>query len=50
MARLVSPTGITVNVGDAKAEQLQSVGYKPADGPKSEKAPEKKPASKSTAK
>lgn len=28
MARLTSPTGITVNVSDEKAEQLKSVGYK----------------------
>jgi len=26
MPRLTSPTGITVNVGDEKAEQLLSVG------------------------
>lgn len=43
MPRLMSPTGITVNVSDEKAEQLASVGYKAADGEK--KAPAKKPAS-----
>lgn len=47
MPRLTSPTGITVNVGDEKAEQLLSVGYKPADGAKSGKTPAKKAAAKS---
>lgn len=28
MPRLTSPTGITVNVSDEKAEQLKAVGYK----------------------
>ena len=27
MARLTSPTGITVNVSDEKAAQLKAVGY-----------------------
>ena len=45
MARLTSPTGVTVNVSDEKAEQLKSVGYKASA--KSEPA---KPAAKSSAK
>ena len=45
MARLTSPTGVTVNVSDEKAAQLQSVGYKPAD---EKKAPAKKAAAKSS--
>ena len=44
MPRLTSPTGITVNVSDEKAEQLASVGYKAADS-ESKKAPAKKAAS-----
>ena len=48
MARLTSPTGVTVNVSDEKAEQLASVGYK---AEKSEdKAPAKKAASSSKSK
>ena len=43
MARLTSPTGVTVNVSDEKAAQLKSVGYKPAD---EKKAPAKKAAAK----
>lgn len=45
MARLTSPTGVTVNVSDEKAEQLASVGYK-AEGAK---APAKKAASSKAA-
>lgn len=46
MARLTSPTGVTVNVSDEKAAQLESVGYKAAD---EKKAPAKKaPSSKSS--
>lgn len=47
MARLTSPTGITVNVSDEKADQLKSVGYKAAD---EQKAPAKKAASSSKSK
>ena len=28
MPRLTSPSGVTVNVSDEKADQLKSVGYK----------------------
>ena len=31
MPRLTSPTGVTVNVSDEKADQLASVGYKVED-------------------
>lgn len=44
MARLTSPTGITVNVSDEKAAQLASVGYKP-EAKSETKAPAKKAAS-----
>ena len=47
MPRLTSPTGITVNVSDEKAEQLASVGYK---AEKSDKAPAKKSASSKSSK
>lgn len=48
MPRLVSPTGITVNVSDEKGEQLSSVGYRPAGGAGPEKkASAVKPAPKS---
>lgn len=40
MPRLTSPTGVTVNVSDEKAEQLKSVGYVAAES--------KKTATKST--
>jgi hypothetical protein len=43
MPRLTSPTGITVNVSDEKAEQLSSVGYRPVG---ESKAPAKKAASR----
>ena len=43
MARLTSPTGVTVNVSDEKAAQLASVGYKAVD---EKKAPAKKAAAK----
>lgn len=48
MPRLTSPLGITVNVSDAKAEQLTSVGYKPAESEK--KAPAKKAAPRKSSK
>ena len=38
MARLTSPTGITVNVSDEKAAQLASIGYV-AEGEKLDKKP-----------
>lgn len=44
MARLTSPTGVTVNVSDEKAAQLASVGYK-AEAKSEPKAPTKKSAS-----
>lgn len=47
MPRLTSPTGVTVNVSDEKAEQLAGVGYKPAD---EKKAPAKKSASSKSGK
>ena len=45
MARLTSPTGVTVNVSDEKAARLASVGYVP-ESPAEKKAPAKKPAPK----
>lgn len=45
MARLKSPTGVTVNVGDEKAEQLRSIGYKPVSDEPAKKAPAKRSAS-----
>ena len=50
MPRVTSPTGVTVNVSDEKAEQLKSVGYSSADDPSTvpaKKAPAKKAAAKS---
>jgi hypothetical protein len=48
MARMTSPTGVTVNVSDEKAAQLASVGYV---AEKSEtKAPAKKAASSKSSK
>ena len=44
MPRLTSPTGITVNVSDEKAEQLKSVGYK-AEAESKPKATAKKASS-----
>ena len=32
MARLTSPSGVVVNVGDAKAAQLASIGFVPVKG------------------
>lgn len=47
MARLTSPTGVTVNVSDEKAAQLSSVGYSPVkEESETKKAPAKKAASK----
>lgn len=43
MPRLTSPTGVTVNVSDEKAKQLETVGYKAAS---ERKAPAKKAAAK----
>ena len=43
MPRLTSPTGVTVNVSDEKAEVLRSIGYKGAD---EKKAPAKRTAAK----
>lgn len=42
MARLTSPTGVTVSVSDEKAAQLKAVGYSSID-----EAPKKAPAKKS---
>lgn len=41
MARLTSPTGVTVNVSDEKADRLKSVGYSEAKSSE-QKAPAKK--------
>lgn len=46
MARLTSPTGITVNVSDEKADQLKAVGYTA----EATKAPAKKSASSKSSK
>lgn len=46
MPRLTSPTGITVNVSDEKAEQLASVGYK-AEKSESKATAKKSASSKS---
>ena len=53
MARLTSPSGVVVNVSDAKAEQLASIGFVAVkdDGKAEAKAPAKlatarKPAAK----
>lgn len=49
MPRLTSPTGITVNVSDEKADQLKSVGYKAAaDGESKTTAKKAAPSSKSS--
>lgn len=44
MVRMTSPTGVTVNVSDEKADRLASVGYVPVNAEK--KAPAKKAAPK----
>lgn len=49
MARLTSPTGITVNVSDEKAAQLASVGYK-AEAKSEPKSTTKKSSSSKTKK
>lgn len=38
MVRMTSPTGVTVNVSDEKADRLASVGYVPVNAEK--KAPD----------
>ena len=43
MPRLTSPTGVTVNVSDEKADVLRSVGYEAVEA---KKAPAKKAAAK----
>ena len=47
MARLTSPTGVTVNVNDEKAAQLASVGYK-AEKSEPKAAPKKASSIKSS--
>jgi hypothetical protein len=44
MARLTSPSGVTVDVSDEKAETLRQIGYK-AEAKSEPKAPAKKSAS-----
>lgn len=44
MPRLVSPTGVTVNVSDDKAVDLKAAGYTSADDKSTTKAPAKKSA------
>ena len=46
MPRLTSPTGITVNVSDEKAEQLKAVGYKAAGSPGSKPTAKQSSSSK----
>ena len=49
MPKLTSPTGVTVNVSEDKADQLRAIGYS-ADGIAAKKAPAKKaPAKKAVA-
>lgn len=42
MPRLVSPTGVTVNVSDEKAADLEAAGYTSADDKSTTKTPAKK--------